>query len=53
MTERNNQQISIKLCNGYYVYMLPMWVVSGLCDKKTFDHDLLMLKKVRLESSNS
>ncbi len=32
--------------------MLLVWVLVGFVIK-TFDHDLLMLKKVRLESSNS
>jgi hypothetical protein len=52
MTERTSQHIFVKLCSGYCVYMLLMWLLVGFLIK-TLDHDLLMLKRVRLESFDS
>jgi hypothetical protein len=34
MTKRNNQQIFVKLCSGYYMYMLHVCLLVGFGTNK-------------------
>jgi hypothetical protein len=34
MTERSSQQVFVKLCSGYCVYMLHVWLLVGFVMKE-------------------